>query len=79
MKNNNKKQFNGNSVVVGDLPIAVALRKFKQKVEDSGVLEEYKDHMFYEKPTTTRKKKTAAAKARWNKQLRDQSLPKKMF
>lgn len=75
----NKKQFNGNSVEVGELPIAVALRKFKQKVEDSGILEDYRNHMFYEKPTTTRKKKAGAAKSRWNKHLRDQSLPKKMF
>jgi small subunit ribosomal protein S21 len=35
--------------------------------------------MFYEKPTTERKRKKGAAKARWNKKLRDQSLPKKMF
>lgn len=69
----------GNKVLVGDLPIAVALRKFKQKVEDSGVLETVKANMFYEKPTTVRKRKKGAAKARWNKKLRDQQLPKKLF
>ena len=69
----------GNKVIVGDLPLAVALRKFKQKVEDSGVLETVKAKMFYEKPTTERKRKKGAAKARWNKKLRDQQLPKKMF
>jgi small subunit ribosomal protein S21 len=69
----------GNKVLVGDLPIAVALRKFKQKVEDSGVLETVKANMFYEKPTTIRKRKKGAAKARWNKKLRDQQLPKKMY
>jgi small subunit ribosomal protein S21 len=69
----------GNKVLVGDLPIAVALRKFKQKVEDSGLLETVKAKMFYEKPTTERKRKKGAAKARWKKHLRDQELPKKMF
>ena len=69
----------GNKVLVGDLPIAVALRKFKQKVEDSGVLETVKANMFFEKPTTVRKRKKGAAKARWNKKLRDQQLPKKLF
>ena len=69
----------GNKVIVGDLPLNVALRKFKQKVEDSGVLETVRAKMFYEKPTTERKRKKGAAKARWNKKLRDQSLPKKMF
>jgi small subunit ribosomal protein S21 len=75
----NKEIGRGNKVIVGDMPINVALRKFKQKVEDSGVLEAVKAKMFYEKPTTERKRKKGAAKARWRKQLRDQSLPKKMY
>ncbi len=69
----------GNKVIVGDMPLNVALRKFKQKVDDSGVLETLRAKMFYEKPTTVRKRKAGAAKARWNKKLRDQSLPKKMY
>jgi small subunit ribosomal protein S21 len=75
----NKEIGRGSKVIVGDMPINVALRKFKQKVEDSGVLEAVKSKMFYEKPTTERKRKKGAAKARWRKQLRDQSLPKKMY
>jgi small subunit ribosomal protein S21 len=78
MSKNNKAPM-GNKVIVGDLPLNVALRKFKQKVEDSGILETLRSKMFYEKPTTERKRKKGAAKARWNKKLRDQSLPKKMF
>ena len=78
MSKNNKVPI-GNKVIVGDLPLNVALRKFKQKVEDSGVLETVRDKMFYEKPTTERKRKKGAAKARWNKKLRDQALPKKMY
>jgi small subunit ribosomal protein S21 len=77
MRKNNK--VFGNKVIVGDLPIAVALRKFKQKVEDSGLLEDLKSKMFYEKPTTTRKRAKGAAKARWKKKLQDQQLPKKMY
>ena len=76
--NKNNKVF-GNKVIVGDLPIAVALRKFKQKVEDSGILEAVRAKMFYEKPTTERKRKKGAAKSRLRKQLRDQSLPQKMY
>jgi len=78
MSKNNKVPI-GNKVIVGDLPLNIALRKFKQKVEDSGILETLRSKMFYEKPTTERKRKKGAAKARWNKKLRDQSLPKKMF
>jgi small subunit ribosomal protein S21 len=69
----------GNKVIVGDLPLNVALRKFKQKVEDSGVLEVVRSNMFYEKPTTERKRKNGAAKARWQKKLRDNELPKKNY
>lgn len=78
MSKNNKAGF-GNKVIVGDMPLNVALRKFKQKVEDSGVLETVRSKMFYEKPTTERKRKKGAAQARWNKKLRDQSPPKKNY
>ena len=76
-KQNNKPL--GNKVIVGDLPLNVALRKFKQKVEDSGVLETVRANMFYEKPTTERKRKGGAAKSRWQKKLRDNELPKKNY
>ena len=79
MSKNNKDQFRGNSVIVGDMPINTALRKFKQRVDDSGLLEDIKSKMFYEKPTTKKKRMKGAAKARWRKKLRDQQLPKKMY
>jgi small subunit ribosomal protein S21 len=75
----NNKVGAGSKVIVGDMPLNVALRKFKQKVEDSGVLETVRARMFFEKPTTERKRKKGAARSRWLKQLRDQSLPKKMY
>lgn len=76
---NKDNRITGCKVIVGEMPINVALRKFKQKVDDSGKLEELKSRMFYEKPTTERKRKKGAAKARWNKKLREQQLPKKMY
>jgi small subunit ribosomal protein S21 len=74
-----KETVRGLKVIVGDLPLTVALRKFKQRVDDSNKLEEIRARMFYEKPTTERKRKKGAAQARWRKKLRDQSLPKKMY
>lgn len=79
MSRHNKPLVTGNKVIVGDMPINTALKKFKQKVDDSGVLEVLRKKMFYEKPTTVRKRKAGAAKARWNKKLREQQLPKKMY
>jgi small subunit ribosomal protein S21 len=79
MSYKNKNAITGIRVIVGDMPINVAMRKFKQKVEDSGLLEDVKSKMFYEKPTTRRKRMKGAAKARHRKQLRDQQLPKKLY
>ena len=73
------KQFYGNSVLVTDGNVEKALRKFKKKVQESGFLEELRARETYEKPTTERKRKKGAAKARWRKQLRSQQLPKKQY
>jgi small subunit ribosomal protein S21 len=80
MNNNNTVRANGNTVYVKENEnINQALRRFKKKIDDSGLLEELRQREFYEKPTTERKRKAGAAKARWNKKLREQQLPKKMF
>jgi len=79
MSRNNKDKITGSKIIVGELPLQVALRKFKQKVDDSGKLEILKENMFYTKPTTERKRKKGAARARWLKKLRENELPKKMF
>ena len=80
MNNKNlKKIIDGNKIIVGDMPIHTALKKFKQKVDDSGILETLRKKMFYEKPTSVRKRKAGAARARWVKKLKDQQLPKKMY
>lgn len=77
MRNHNKKR--GTVVEVKDGNINVALRKFKRKMDDSGKLIEVLERQFYEKPTTERKRKAGAAKARWKKKLREHELPKKMY
>ena len=73
-----KHKGTGVSVKEGEY-IDKALRRFKKKVEEAGILETLRKKEFYEKPTTTRKRKAGAAKARWQKQLRSQQLPPKLF
>jgi small subunit ribosomal protein S21 len=68
-----------NSVRVTDGNVEKALRKFKKKIQESGLLEELRARETYEKPTTERKRKKSAAKSRWRKQLRSQQLPKKLY
>ena len=74
------KKSKGTGVTVKDNEnINQALRRFKRKVEDAGTLDALRAKEFYEKPTTKRKRKKGAAKARWNKKLRDQQLPPKLY
>jgi small subunit ribosomal protein S21 len=80
MQNKTDNKFKGNSVTVRETEnINQALRRFKKKVDESGLLEDLRSKEFYEKPTTERKRKKGAAKARWRKKLRDQQLPKKLY
>jgi small subunit ribosomal protein S21 len=66
-------------VIVKDGNVEKALRKFKKKIQESGLLDELRSKETYEKPTTERKRKKGAARARWKKKLRDQQLPKKLY
>jgi small subunit ribosomal protein S21 len=56
-----------------------ALRKFKKKVQDSGLLQEIKDRMEYEKPSVGRKKAKSQAKKRWAKKVASTQMPKKLY
>jgi len=69
----------GRKVLVQDGNFDKALRKFKKKIADSGLLQEVRDRQQYVKPTAQRKLAKSQAKRRWQKYLRDQSLPKKEF
>ena len=69
----------GKRVEVRDGNVEKALRKFKKKIQDSGLLIELKERGQYIKPTTQRKLKASAAKKRWQKHLRSQQLPPKQF
>ena len=77
MKN---REYRGNTVIVKEGEnINQALRRFKRKVEESGVLDDLRKKEFYEKPTTERKRKASAAKQRYRKKLEKESLPQKMY
>lgn len=73
-QNNYKITKKGLQVEVGD-NFAAALRKFKKKVDESGILQDLLKHEFYEKPTTERKRKAGAAKARWRRKVLKNQLP----
>lgn len=69
----------GRSVLVQDGNFEKALRKFKKIIADTGLLQEVRERQEFVKPTVRRKVAKSQAKRRWQKYLREQTLPKKMF
>jgi small subunit ribosomal protein S21 len=59
-------------------PFDVAIRRFRRTIEKNGLIAELRERQSYEKPTTARKRKKAAAVSRLRKRLRSQMLPKKL-
>ena len=72
-------KLEGRKVTVVNDNVDKALRKFKKKIAESGLLNEVRDRQEYIKPTTQRKLKASAAKSRWRKHLKTQELPKKLY
>lgn len=60
-------------------PYEIALRRFKRTIEKLGLLTDLRAREFYEKPTSERKRKKAAAVKRHMKRVRSQQLPKRMY
>lgn len=74
------EKLKGKTVVIKENEnINQALRRFKKKIDESGLIEELRNRESYIKPTTRRKKAAASAKARWQKKLRENQLPKKLY
>lgn len=50
-------------------PFDIAMRRFKRACEKAGILSEVRRREYYEKPTTVRKRKMAAAVKRLQKKI----------
>ena len=61
-------------------PFDVALRRFKRACEKAGILTEIRRREFYEKPTTARQRKMAAAvKRQLKKTSREVTRRKRLY
>ncbi len=60
-------------------PFDVALRRFKRSCEKAGVLSEVRRRESYEKPTTVRKRKAAAAVKRYAKKIQRELRRRERF
>jgi small subunit ribosomal protein S21 len=56
-----------------------AVRKWKKKVQESGLMNELREREAYEKPTVKRKRLKNLARRRWQKWLHSQQLPAKNY
>ena len=68
-KGNTDHNKRGLQVEVRNGDVAFALRKFKKKVTEDGILQELREKEFFEKPSIKRKKAKKAARNRWLKKL----------
>ena len=71
-RNNNRSRDNdrdGLTVEVRNGDFNGAMRRFKKKVAESGIIQEVRDRQEYVKPSEVRKKAKAAGRARWLKKL----------
>mgnify|MGYP006437513721 FL=1 len=68
LKRNKEQQTkSGLYVEVRNGDFNFALRKFKKKVAEDGILQELREREQFEKPSLKRKKAKAAGRARWLK------------
>ena len=63
----------GRKVFVKEGNVEKALRKFKKKISDSGILLELRERETFTKPSVQKKVAKAMAKKRWKKQLAQQN------
>lgn len=74
-RNNNNRYSNfkdspkGLTVEVRNGDFNGALRRFKKKVAEAGILQEVRDREHYVKPSEQRKRAKAAGRSRWLKKL----------
>jgi len=66
-------------VIVADGNVEKAMRKFKKKIQNAGLLLELRERETYVKPTTRRKIKKGQARSRWRKYVQSQKLPPRQY
>lgn len=71
--------LHGRSVLITDGNVERALRKFKKKIANSGLLQDLRDRETYIKPTTRRKTARNLAQRRWQKYIKGQQLPPRQY
>ena len=77
MRNNRRNkdynpQVKGIAVEVRNGNVEAAIRKFKKKVQEAGIIQEIRERKEFTKPSVKKARAKAAGRARWLKKLRKQ-------
>lgn len=64
----------GLAVEVRNGDVNKAIRIFKKKVQEAGIIQEFRERQHYIKPTEKRRKAKAAGRKRWLKQVEKRKL-----
>jgi small subunit ribosomal protein S21 len=67
LRQNDDSTKRGLTVEVRNGDVNFALRKFKKKIAEDGILQELREREAFEKPSITRAKAKKAGRARWLK------------
>ena len=71
-RNYDGPRVQGLVVTVRNDDVNGALRKFKKKVQEAGIIQEFRERQTYVKPSEKKRKAKAAGRARWlKKQAKD--------
>lgn len=65
------RKHKGITVEVRNDDFTRALRTFSKKVQDAGILKEYKERMSYEPPAVEKQRLKKQARKRWERQVED--------
>ena len=65
------KKTPGLTVEVRNEDFGKAMRTFTKKVQESGILKEYKERMSYEPPAVEKQRKKKQARKRWEKKVEE--------
>ena len=77
-KSSTDKPKSGLTVEVRNGDVTKALRIFKKKVAEAGIIQEVRDRQEFIKPSTKRARAKAAGIARWRKKVRESELEGKI-
>jgi small subunit ribosomal protein S21 len=77
--NRNNDEKRGLHVEVRGDDVNKALRIFKKKVQEDGILQEYKERQQYTKPSEKRRKAKQAGRKRWLKTVEKKNLDTRAY